>query len=349
MEEMLKLNKEQEERAQELHQKCVFINTLQSTAFSDEWLRRLRDGGLTGCNYCLSGAWEVEPLQVALHNMAEVYKIASRISDVVTVATTVKQIRKAKKDNKLALCMGWQRPEPIKRDINLLQILHRIGLRILQVTYQEKNFVGDGCGERTDCGLSNFGVELIKEMNKLGIVVDLAHVGKKTTLETIELSEDPVIFSHNGCTSIEDHQPANLRNKSNEEIKLLAEKGGVIGIIAYSPYLKYENIPTIEDFMKHLDYAVELVGVDHVGIGLDGPAERQAFDPFVEKYPELVPIIPATGKKYVYENIIVPELSKPEYLINIARGLVAHGYSDQDIQKILGENFLRVFEKAWKE
>ncbi len=345
---MLRLDKKQEERARELHEKFIFINTLQSPAFSDDWFKRLRDGGLTACNYCVSGAMDVETLKEAQHKIAEVYKIESRHPEYITVVTTVEQIREAKKENKLALCLGFQRPEPMGRDLHLLHVFYRLGLRILQITYQERNFVGDGCGERTNCGLSNFGIDVIKEMNELGIVIDLSHVGDKTTLETIEISKDPVIFSHIGCRSVEDHHPANLRNKSDEEIRLLAEKGGVIGIIAYSPYVKYENIPTIEDFMKHLNHAIKIVGVDHVGIGLDGPSERQAFDPFALKYPELVPVIPATGEKYVHENIVVPEVSKPEYLINITRALILHGYSDGEIQKILGENFMRLFKRVWK-
>lgn len=345
---MEKLAKQQEERVQELHRKCIFINTLQSPAFSDEWLIRLRDGGMTACNLCVSGAMEVETVQKAQTNMVAVYEAVSRNPDVLTIATKAAQIRKAKKENKLAICLGFQRPEPIGRDIGMLYAFHLMGLKILQITYQERNFVGDGCGERTNCGLSNFGIQLVEQMNKLGIVIDLAHVGSQTTLETIELSNDPVIFSHNGCRSVEDHHPANLRNKSDEELKLLAEKDGVIGIIAYSPYVKYEDVPTLEDFMKHLDRAVKIAGVDHVGIGLDGPSERQAFDPFALKYPELVPKIPATGKKYVHENIVVPELSKPEFMINITRALVLHGYSDDDIEKILGGNFLNLFEEVWK-
>jgi len=347
---MLVLSKEEERRARDLHKKLILINGLQPPAFTDEWLAKLRDQGLTACNYCISGAEGREDLRTALRHVTETHDRLHRMPDIITQVKSVQDIKDAKKDGKLGLALGFQAPDPIENDLGLLRVFHKLGLKFLQLTYQERNLVGDGCGERTDSGLSNFGIKVVEELNRLGIAIDLSHVGHKTTMEAIELSKDPVIFSHAGVLSVESTRPANLRNKSDEEIKAMAEKGGVIGLIAYSPYVKHKEIPTIKDYMNHLEYAVNLVGVDHVGIGLDGPAEEASFTGFAYQYPEL-----ALDYGYTWANILVTDLNGPgvskgeERLVNLARGLVSRGYSDQEIRKIYGDNFLRVFQKVWKE
>jgi membrane dipeptidase len=217
---------------------------------------------------------------------------------------------------------------PLEGELGLLEVYYRLGIRIIQLTYHFKNVCGDGCAEPTNSGLSLFGKSLIRAMNDMGIVVDLAHVGETTEREAIKESRHPVIASH---SNVHSRVPA-YQNKKDDMIKALADKGGVIGITAFPRLL--EPDPTVDTLLDHIDHVVNLVGADHVGIGLDF-AEGWAEDPTQRKK-----LLEIDGKIYDYPDGI-DTISK---LPNIARGLASRGYSDRDVEKILGGNFLRVFE-----
>jgi microsomal dipeptidase-like Zn-dependent dipeptidase len=228
----------------------------------------------------------------------------------------------------------------------MLEVYHALGIRFMQLTYQRRNLVGDGCGERTNAGLSKFGVEVVKELNRLGIVIDLSHVGVRTTLETIELSAHPVAVTHSGVRALCD----TVRNKTDEELKALAARGGVIGIPPKSGFLTENGLregTTIDDYIKHIDYVADLVGIDHVGIGTDVGDERkytvERMSAFNQRYPE-VAIIDGDLRTEVMHTA---GLQSPGTLYNITAGLVRRGYSDADIRKVLGENFARVFREVW--
>jgi membrane dipeptidase len=206
------------------------------------------------------------------------------------------------------------------------------------LTYQNRNLVGYGCNEKNDCGLTRFGENVVKEMNRLGLLIDLSHVGTKTTMNAIELSEKPCAFTHTCARSLFDH----IRNKSDEQLQALSEKGGVIGIAAYSPFYHHTKRPKVEDYLDQIDYMVELVGIDHIGIGLDQVYGRDpAFHENVKQtYPEVV-------MSYQWDTIYPEGLEDITKLPKITEGLVKRGYSKRDIKKILGENFLQLFEKVW--
>jgi membrane dipeptidase len=206
-----------------------------------------------------------------------------------------------------------------------------------------KNLVGDGCLERTDCGLSNFGMDVIQEMNQLGILIDLSHVKRKTTLEAIEVSKKPVAFTHANARGIWDHP----RNKTDEEFKLLAEKGGVTGVNAYPTFVS-PGKPTIKEMLDHVDYLVNLIGIDHVGIGTDY-IEGQPREYFMTrrgeiglgcKFPEGV--APATWP-WVFPEGITSVADFP----NLVTGLAEKGYGPEEIRKIMGGNFMKLFAEVW--
>ena len=143
-------------------------------------------------------------------------------------------------------------------------------MRVIQITYNERNLLGNGCYERTDDGLSNFGVDAVKEMNRLGILIDLSHVGDRTTLETAEMSDKPVAATHANARSFVDHP----RNKTDDALKLIAEKGGIIGATCWPPFLPNKFESTLRDYGDAIDDMVERVGIDHVGIGTDYTIDR---------------------------------------------------------------------------
>ncbi|MEM2896437.1 MAG: membrane dipeptidase [Candidatus Bathyarchaeia archaeon] len=242
---------------------------------------------------------------------------------------------KAKNEGKVAIFLGFQSIDPLEGNLAFLRVYHKLGVRIIQPTYHFKTIVGDGCAERTDCGLSLFGIDLIEKMNKLGMLIDLAHVGKKTGLEIIEVSKDPVIFSHSNARTLVD----TYQNKTDEEIKAAAEKGGVIGISLLPRLLGNKPNLSINDLMNHIDYAVNLVGAKHVGIGTDF-IEGQAENPEMKRL-----LLQIDGEIYRYPK----DMDTITKFSSITKALVARGYSDDEIKKILGENFMRVFKRVFKE
>jgi membrane dipeptidase len=257
------LGKEEEQRVLELHRKAVVINALDSTismkglGYSDQSFLKLREGGVTAVNFTLLHPWLA--IRQIFERIYGFYELFKRSCDKALLATSVEDIRRAKENGKMAVTFGLQNASQIEDGLNLLAIFHRLGIKIIQLTYQRRNLIGDGCGERTDCGLSRFGIQVVEEMNKLGILIDLSHVGYTTTIEAIEISKEPVVFSHSNVRSLCDH----VRNKSDEQIRALAEKGGVIDIASQAHFLKpYGPIAgaTIEDYLDHIDYVVKLAG-----------------------------------------------------------------------------------------
>ncbi|RLE54282.1 MAG: membrane dipeptidase [Candidatus Methanomethylicota archaeon] len=332
------LSKDEEDRALELHKKCVIVDGLQASIFTDEYLQKVRDAGVTVVHKTVASEHN---LSEAVKSIADWYSKIERNSDKALLATTVEDMIKAKREGKVAYIFGFQNTIPLEYDLNLLEVYYRLGVRIIQLTYNERNLVGDGCGERTNCGLSNFGVELIERMNKLKMIVDISHVGDKSGLEAIELADIPVCTHANARALCN-----NVRNKDDETIKALAEKDGVIGVNAFPAFVKWTRMdvgerPSVSDLLDHIDYIVNLVGIDHVGLGLDlidnWPIEKHKT---LMKRPDIWGK-PAPDGTYKYpigiENVT--------QIINITRGLVARGYSNVEIEKILGKNWLRIFSK----
>lgn len=229
------------------------------------------------------------------------------------------------------------------KDLGLLELAYTFGLRVQQLTYNNHNFVGAGCMEPSNAGLSRFGIQFVAKCNELGIVVDTAHCGRQTTLDACKYSKAPVVATHTGAEEVFFHN----RCKSDAEIKAIAATGGVIGIFAMPWFIAEDpDNTTIEHLLDHIDYVVNLVGADHVGIGTDWPMPQTKW-------------MALTFKKYVAPSLGFAAGDGPsiEYVHgikdyrsfgNITAGLVARGYSDADIVKIIGGNWLRVLAQVCK-
>jgi len=323
---MKKLTDEEEKRALAIHQRSIVIDALNASIMDEEYFRKMQQGGVTATNYTVAMS---QNLSETVKRIAQMYR-QIEISRTATLIERAADIREAKREGKVGIILGFQNVAPLEGDLGLLSVYHRLGVRIVQLTYHFKNVCGDGCKEPTNSGLSLFGKELVKKMNDLGMVVDLAHVGERTEREAIEVSRHPVIASHSNVYS---RVPA-PQNKKDDMIKALAKKGGVIGITGFPRLL--EPNPTLDLLLDHVDYVVQLVSVDHVGIGLDF-AEGWADSPFHRKR-----LLEIDGRIYDWPEGISTITQFP----NITRGLVSRGYSDREIEKILGGNFLRVFEEV---
>lgn len=267
-------------------------------------------------------------------------------SDKLIQIRTADDIRQAKTDGQVGIIYGFQNASPIENDLNRLSIFHDLGVKIIQVTYHERNLLGNGCWERADEGLSNFGLDAIREMNRLGILIDLSHVGDKTSLESIEHSEVPVAITHSNARAFCDHP----RNKPNDVLDLLKERDGVIGSTSFANFMPKKFESTIEDYVDAIDDLVERVGIDHVGIGTDFTQDQpESFWRYIgsqqgTKWPSS--FVKSTANFEQFEESPIG-METPEKLPNLATTLSNRGYGDVDVRKILGGNWLRLFDQVW--
>lgn len=267
------------------------------------------------------------------------------LDDKLSLIKTANDINTAKKTDKLGILLGLQDGSSLDGDLTLLTILYRLGLRVMTLTYNEHNRLGDGCMELHDRGLTSFGKQVIREMNRLGVVLDLSHSSNKTTLDAMEVTTKPPIFSHSNSYEL----TPSPRCISDRQIKKAAELEGVIGLSVYSPmcYADPNAQPTLNDFLDHVAYVVELVGIDHVGIGTD-IFEDQNDNPILwrattkRRYPEMV-------GTFERENIYAKGFETYAEFPNVVYGLKDRGYTDSDIKKVLGGNFLRVFKANFQD
>ena len=297
------------------------------------------ESGLTGGCRQLSISSREEALRSAVELQEEFDK-----KPWLVKCTSVAEIRRCKAENLKAGIVTCQETIGFGKDLGLLELLYRFGLRVVQLSYNNHNLIGAGCMEPNGgAGLSRFGMSFVDKCNELGIVVDTGHCGFNTTMDACRRSRYPVSASHTAAERVYFHE----RCKSDDELRAIAETDGVIGIFAMPWFIADDpSHTTLEHYLDHIDYVANLVGVDHVGIGTDWPMPQTRW-------------IAVTFKKYIAPSMgfapgngpsteWVHGLKDYRSFINVTRGLVARGYTDGDILKILGENWLRVFEKVWK-
>ncbi|MBV9858990.1 MAG: membrane dipeptidase [Alphaproteobacteria bacterium] len=263
----------------------------------------------------------------------------------------VDDIGAAKTAGKVGLIMGWQNMRPIADQLHRIAFFHGLGVRVMQLTYNTRNFVGDGCLEPENSGLSLFGRRAIAEMNRVGVAIDLSHVGERTALQAAELSDKPVFLTHANAHAV----VAMPRNKSDSLLKAVAGTGGTIGLSIYGPMCWDRNPahePCLDDFLRHLDHIVNLVGIDSVAFGTDLPAVKdlRTVDRILEmtrtRFPENVGAYEAAfggGARQRY----LREIGSPLDFPLITRALVERGWSAAEVKGLLGENFIRALGKVW--
>jgi membrane dipeptidase len=251
-------------------------------------------------------------------------------------------VESAKRDGKLGVIFGVQGfGSKMEGDLTLIRILHKLGLRIVQLTNNERNALGCGCIERPDTGLTQLGRAAIAEMNRIGMLVDLAHAGERTALEAFEASRAPCIVSHANARALNDH----WRNLTDEMLRALAAKNGVIGITAYAAFCqpKSGTRPTVHDVIDHIAYVADLVGIDHVGIGSDFFESESEV-----RYADFASYYPAVQRGFRREETCADGFERIDHFPRLTEALVERHFTEADIKKILGGNHLRVFRDAWR-
>ena len=256
-------------------------------------------------------------------------------SDRYRVLLSAEDAVSAKAEGKMALGFHFQGTVPFARDPGLVEVFYTLGIRHALMAYNQKNHVGDGCHERTDSGLSRFGMEIVAEMERVGMLVDLTHTGRRTCWDVLEMVTRPVIFSHSNARSLKDHE----RNIEDELAKACAETGGVVGVNGIGIFLG-DNDSSTDALFRHLDHWVELIGPQHVAIGLDSVSDPAVLAATTQasasKYPE--------GRGY---ETPVLNITTPEQIPELTDRMVAAGYADEDVRAILGGNWLRLAREVW--
>ena len=325
------------DRSRAVHDAAIIIDALQISSWGEAVFRNMRRGGLTAVNCTVS---VLENFRQTIANIIEWDRVFNEYSNLIMPVRSSADIQAAKKAGKTGIIFGFQNTTAIEEDIGLLSIFHTLGVRLIQLTYMEANLVGQGCLERIDAGLTHFGLEVIDEMNRLGILIDLSHVGYRTTMDAIEASAKPVAFTHANPQSLCSH----ARNKPDDAIKALAKKGGVIGETMFPPFLTSVNDSTIEDFMDVIEYLVEMVGIDHVAIGTDFTEgqPREFFDWLLsgksKQGPAMALDFPIQNPQGIQNSADFP---------NLTDALLTRGYTESEAGKILGENMVRLFKDVW--
>ena len=292
-------------------------------------LKRYRDNGVDFVS--LNIGMDLNSFENTMQVLARFRSYIASHPDQYALALTVDDIRKAKESRKLAIAFDLEGSEPLLGNLNMISLYYDLGVRQMLLAYNKDNRASGGCMEG-DIGLTEFGRDVIREMNRVGMVVDLSHMGYRATLEACEVSIVPVIFSHSNPSGLRQH----ARNISDEQIKACTQTGGVVGINGIGDFLGGTSSELI---VQNIEYVINLVGPEHVGIGLDYVVDKQELIEYVEGHPDIFP----PDKFQDYLSFVEPE-QFPEF----TELLYQKGYSEDVIQGILGGNFLRVAEQVWK-
>ncbi len=330
------------EKLKRLYDRSIVIDAL---SFAHKWddveYEAVQQSGYAGIITSLSR----QNLQTAIDELVTWKHRVEEFPDRYMFALEARDFERAKRDKKLAVMMNFQNATMLEGDVDNVDALHALGMRCFQLTYNTRNRLGDGCTERTNAGLSDFGVEVVERMNKTGVLVDLSHCGRQTTLDGIAFSQKPVAITH---TMIEKLRPNHPRAKTDEQLKALADKGGVVGIAALGYFIGTDpgGETTIETYADHIDHAVRIAGIEHVALSTDFPVRGIASWATREDWyePRLKSFKPSYDVKW---PPYIPSLDSPDRFRTLLGVLDRRGWKTGDLERLLGKNWMRLFKDVF--
>ena len=311
-----------------------------------EMVANAKASGITAVNLTVSGGGPGHAsFDATVANLAYWERELVAHPDVFMKVRTVADLAEAKRTKRVGLIFGFQDAVMLEGNLARLDLFHRLGVKIVQLTYNVRNLLGDGSLESADAGLSAHGRAVIARMNQLGMLVDLSHCGTRTTDEGIAASAKPVAITHSGCRAIFDHP----RSKPDSTLRALAEKGGVIGIYMM-PFINAAGQPRAEHLIAQLEHAIKTCGEDHVGIGSDLSITPHVVNAEYDRLHKQF----VAGRKQAgiaapreEDYMFVSDMNSPRRLELIAEALAARGHGSARIEKVIGRNWLRVFGEVW--
>lgn len=330
-----------------LYKNAIVIDTL-CAPFVDtdgpnaEAIRVVRESGITAINFTISDP----TFEGTVNNIGVIEALVDEHPQDFLIVRRHSDIARAKRENKIGIMPGFQYTAFLEEKPERIEMFRQFGVRIMQLTYNNRSLFGDGCLEPGNAGLSKAGISAVKKMNDVGVAVDLSHSGYRTTSDGIAQSTKPVLITHSGCAAIYAHP----RNKPDEILKALADRGGYFGVYLMPYVVASPTVPTREHVIDHVVHAINVCGADHVGIGSDGAIQKtvltaeqkDAFDRDIARRKQLG--IGAPGEdRYPY----VPDLNGPDHMEIIAIELAKRGQPAAVIEKVMGANFQRVIGDIW--
>ena len=320
----------------------MLIDGLQYCNWSHKIFKEWRASNLTAVHVTISYH---EQFRDTVANFEQWNTWFEKFPSLIMPAYYAEDVETAKKQNKTAVIFGFQNPAPIEDDIGLVEILHRLGGRFMQLSYNNQSLLATGCYENNDPGITRMGKEVIKEMNRVGMVVDMSHSSERSTFEAIELSQRPIVISHANPSF---WHPAK-RNKSNDILTKLSENKGLLGFSLYPHHLNNSSECLIQDFCTMIAKTVELMGIDHVGFGSDLCQDQP--DSIVEwmrvgKWTKEIDYGEGSASNPGFPDMPTWFRDNRDW-DNILSGLKDVGFNDQEINKIKGQNWLNFFKKSF--
>jgi membrane dipeptidase len=320
----------------DLHARSIVVDGLIISNFDRAVFEDMRKGGLTAAN-CTCCVWE--GFVDSMRNVMRWKQWLRDNADLLTQVYTTADITRAKAEGKTGIILGWQNLTGVEDQLGYLGLFKELGVGIMQIAYNTQNLVGTGCYEKKDGGLSDFGHEVIAEMNRLGILCDLSHVGAKTSEDVILASKKPVAYSHCLPSGLKAHP----RNKSDEQLKFIVDHGGFVGVTMFPPFLKKGPASTVDDFVEAIDYVVNICGEENVGIGTDFTQGygRPFFDWITH------------DKGYARKLTDFGEVINPEGIRtigewpNITAAMARRGWKATRIERVIGQNWLNLLRTVW--
>ena len=316
---------------------AIFIDGLVVSNFSRAVFSDMVRGGITAAN-CTCSIWH--DFDATMANVAQWKHWFSEHDDLILQVHTVADIHRARETGRVGIMLGWQNTSGIGDDVRNLVLFRDLGVRIMQLTYNSQNLVGSGCWESRDNGLSDFGRHVIDEMNRLGILIDLSHVGPVTSEEAIRHSKSPVAYTH-CCPMLKQH----ARNKTDEQLRFIADAGGFVGFASYTPFLPWGDDTTLDHCIEAMDTLISLVGEENAGIGTDWVQDHDIgfFD--------YLSADKGKGRPTATPHSKVPPMPKGLETLadfrNFIPAMERRGWSEGRIRRILGENWLRFLGEVW--
>ena len=318
------------------------IDCLQYANWSEKVFRQMREGGVHAVHVTIAYH---EVFREMVLNVEQWNRWFEQYPDLIFMGRTGDDVRRAAEEGRTAIFFGFQNPSPIEDDIGLVEVCHTLGARFMQLTYNNQSLLATGCYEAADTGVTRMGKQVIKEMNRVGLVVDMSHSAERSTLEAIELSSRPIAITH---ANPHWWHPA-LRNKSDSVLKALTESGGMLGFSVYPHHLKDGSACTLASFCEMIARTAERYGVDHLGIGTD----------LCQDQPDSIVTWMRNGRwsketDYGEGSAAAPGFpDMPEWFGdnsdfgNIASGLTAAGFSQEERDKVMGGNWLRFYDASF--
>jgi membrane dipeptidase len=257
----------------------------------------------------------------------------------VLKATSVADMDRAERKGKIAVFYLIQNSTPFGKDLDMVDTFYGLGLRTVQLTYNFQNWAGAGCQERNNSGLSNFGLQMVEKLNDSKMLIDCSHANMQTMADAIEASAVPIIVSHTGCLAVHE----NVRNTTDENLKLLADHGGVVGIDQIRPHITTLRAGALEHYLNHIEHAINICGIDHVGIGSDRDHR------FIDLTPEYLDELRSEQGANLIEEYLpwfMEQLNGPRRMETVWDGLKSRGLSDSDVEKVIGANVKRIYSET---